>query len=457
MRLILCILFITQNCWGKTHAFFLGGGGEQPTKKTTTFDDTLENFYEAAKKKKWPTTVVFNGGLIETEKKFPDHQPFTKLNFEQTISALEEQIKSNKIKEKEQILLSLASHGLESSPISEVHNISTTDGRVPISRLKALVSLAESKNIKLAILDLSCFGGKSIALSSEKTCVISSTTPNNFGIKYDADNLFKNIKNSNNLEEAFLVNRAQSETPGFPQISTKVGKNIHNHMRPFQSSLRIGSQLSLNNTFWGSCAGPKSDYDNVFKLMKALNIAEPGYLNISFFEKSTQKLIKEFKEKIAIYEAYKKDLLQKLKLGDQKICIENIAFDDCKILPENYYDFHEKGKESPRKTCLEIKSIDYQLKANEEGLASLKLQYPPGQPVRQIINCNKRIEKIRALKASDNYLDFSRSIQSVQENGMALYDEVTKISKLERVIYDQAYKKLATKENGANPCRDFVL
>lgn len=199
---IFTLLFLTLNAYAETgHMLIIGGGGE-PNKETTIFDMNLEKVASFQEKSGYKTTISFNGGHVDTEKivnsnfkgEVSNRGAFTGENYDQIISETIKKLENGQIPANDKILLYINTHGAEKESNELTHKISVTGGNVQnfntlagsktvsLDRLKELADLAERKNVKLGILDMSCHSGSSMALANSKTCVISAAGPNHYGI-----------------------------------------------------------------------------------------------------------------------------------------------------------------------------------------------------------------------------------------------------------------------------------
>ncbi|MGZ3808672.1 MAG: hypothetical protein ACXVCE_11345, partial [Bacteriovorax sp.] len=184
---------------GDKQLYFFGGGGE-PKGNTTIFDGhvkVLSRFINA-KGSSWKASQSFNGGHNVTEKiiksklqKARSLGNFTESNFSKAMSDLENKLSS--LKSGDQLLLIMDTHGAMNTPNEKSHSVSlsataaldlkTLSGAKTVSmdEFEKLFTIASSKGVKLALLDLSCFSGNTLKISNKNTCVISATGENNYG------------------------------------------------------------------------------------------------------------------------------------------------------------------------------------------------------------------------------------------------------------------------------------
>ncbi|MCM2283028.1 MAG: hypothetical protein NDI61_14395, partial [Bdellovibrionaceae bacterium] len=132
-------------------------------------------------------------------------------------------------REGDQILLILSSHGQRKSATEMTHKISTADGRVfALDRLQLLADLAARKNVRLAVIDDSCFSGSTVAGLKGKTLCAISTAGDEVGWSRSfGPALYTEMKAGVTLEQAYLRARLRTDrsaAPAQPQISTQAGR-----------------------------------------------------------------------------------------------------------------------------------------------------------------------------------------------------------------------------------------
>jgi hypothetical protein len=164
-------------------AYVMGGGGE-PLDEPNQFADDFKVAGGALLASGYQTKVLFDGGHAsakEVAKHFGIESvpPITKKNMQNEWASLVNDMNTGKLRSGDQVLMVLNSHGTPSSGLT--HEISTSDTNVSLDTLKFIREKAEAAGIKLAIVDLSCYSGSTLSLSTHKTCVISSSTSKNLG------------------------------------------------------------------------------------------------------------------------------------------------------------------------------------------------------------------------------------------------------------------------------------
>lgn len=244
-----------------SHMIVIGGGGE-PDRDYTIFDQELNNAANFVQQSKWNTRISFNGGHAKTEgiaqriaaKSLGKNTDFTAESYEAIIADYEKKITSGQIKQGDQILLMISSHGSQKSSDKKTHYISTSSQTktgisdlntlqgsttVSLDRLEKLTKLAESKGINLGILDFSCHSGLTQKLANKNTCVISSTGPDHFswgGASFTFSAKFTEyMKSGKSLEDVFLDAMKNKRDTSFPMISSPIGQELQETMYPLIS------------------------------------------------------------------------------------------------------------------------------------------------------------------------------------------------------------------------------
>src|SRR5690606_13783194 len=196
------------------------------------------------------------------------------------------------IKSGDQILLMISSHGSERVGNQKTHYISTTDNHkqgvsnyrtldgsstVSLDRLERLTQLAESKGIKLGILDFSCHSGVTQKLANKNTCVISSTGPEHYSWggtnSTFAAKFTESMRSGRSLEDVFLEAVKNKRDTGYPMISSPIGQEIQETMYPLispylhdtRSDLTRNKMKDYYNERYAKdrCENLNSDFDNL--------------------------------------------------------------------------------------------------------------------------------------------------------------------------------------------------
>ncbi|MFL5785717.1 MAG: hypothetical protein ACJ76H_13960 [Bacteriovoracaceae bacterium] len=435
------------------HLAVLGGSGEPQNKDTTIFDSGLEKMGEFNRSHPGiKSQVMFNGGHAKTEEiarvGFGSSTPFSAKGYYQIIQDYKTKLANGEIKSGDKILLDIYSHGATRDLAEKSHKIAAGAGTmtnadsvsgvttVSLDELKSLSDLAKSKGVKLAIVDLSCHSGNSLALAGDNTCVISATGPNHYsgaGTMSFGTIFSGSLASGKSLEEVYLNARAQFNDPSFPMISSPAGKEVQEKLydketpflyyysplndkfTPYMESLATGvGECSIDSNLFGL----NSEID---KLLKAGANAE-----------LTNKL-ENFRSALTEYHDYIRDLKQKMdafgvgeiskpyQLCSGDLCVtytaKEIASKDFAALRPYYEDQHNK------------KMLDILGQAT-----SLK-----GQLLAQ----NSSVKD--AARFWQSLPDLQRKSSMLQSN----------VAKSQRELYLEMYRR--SQATGPNPCRDFKL
>lgn len=240
----------------------MGGGGE-PQGSKTIFDQSMAILGDNLKQSgKWKYEASFNGGHAETESIMSNRYPpaqsprtdFTAENYKKMIEDYKARILFGEIKEGDQLIIMVNTHGAENAPSTipgvenktKTHKIAVTGGTstgptnlnnlsgsklVSMDDLEELVKLTNDRGIKLGIIDLSCHSGNTMALkkNAPNTCIVAATGPKHYGFSGGnsfGDTFMRNFKSGSTLEAAYLNARIQSDDASFPMISTDESEAI---------------------------------------------------------------------------------------------------------------------------------------------------------------------------------------------------------------------------------------
>lgn len=236
--LIISFAFFPQILWAKNTFILLGAGGERDSSKSSTlFDQNLIELKPSLENSNWESSVAFNGGHSDTTKILDgisglrNKDVFSLTTYKDYLNKIKEEILSGKIKESEQLLIYIDSHGaIRNKGANQIsHSISTTDNtQANLDDLQEIINLAEQKNIHLAITDMSCHSGSLLNLkfNNQKTCLISATGEKNFGYSAFAENFSREIANGQNFEEAFMNARMKELGRAYPMINSGEGLEV---------------------------------------------------------------------------------------------------------------------------------------------------------------------------------------------------------------------------------------
>lgn len=185
---ILLLLITNSFSYAKNHALILGGGGEATVdgeeymfgSETTNIDNGLVN---------WDKTILFGS---DTSSKTRRNGTLTKKNILNELKKI-----SEKAKPGDQVLIYITNHGYQAGDSNYVDDSdtnsqtialggdhSTKNNSMAISSLKESIDLMSQKNIKVAIVNSSCFSGASLeSFSNDKNlCLLSIAGKDSVGM-----------------------------------------------------------------------------------------------------------------------------------------------------------------------------------------------------------------------------------------------------------------------------------
>lgn len=226
----------------------------EPGEGDNILDVGLKNAGAFYKQAGWQAEFFYTGSFpkpnLAEDSHLPKSMSFSQKNFRNKLIDLKKNILSGNVVTGDQILLVIDAHGRIRSG---QYLISTVDGWMSIDKeLTDLVKASESRNVKLAIVNLSCYSGQIQKLGSEKTCVISTSRPDNVSFSNDGEKILGELKSHENLEEAYLTARAGESALSQPLISTSEGRRTSEALQPlkdyFQYKLMLDKNYGLNKT-----------------------------------------------------------------------------------------------------------------------------------------------------------------------------------------------------------------
>ena len=224
IKFLVCVLF-AQICFAKNIALFWGGGGEPTSKKTTIFDSDFRAFVPGLIAKGWEVRPLFGRGHSQTEALVKQYDK-DNLNRDFSSRNVFEEIQkiALDVKNINRVLLIISSHGFEPQKGQLAHKVSATDSKqqntVDLNEVVELRNLLNENNIPFSILDLSCYSGATLDLANLQTCVISSSSSQEFSYSQFASALAREMLKGSDFETSFLNARTQFDDFSSPEIST---------------------------------------------------------------------------------------------------------------------------------------------------------------------------------------------------------------------------------------------
>nr|BFD57987.1 hypothetical protein CKG001_00940 [Bdellovibrio sp. CKG001] len=432
------MVFLADAAWAKKEILVLGGGGE-PEGATTIFDETLKNLGTFSKSAGWKPTVVFNGGHKTTEALAKQagggkNIPATTDNLNKQIELFKQKIQKGELKKGDQLMISVATHGLEAAPPFETHAVSSKNGTFNMDRLKALRDLAEKKGVKLAIMDFSCHSGATLKLGTDKTCVISAAS-SNVGYNTTGSSIAGNLRAGGNLEYAFLGARSSPAglSPGTPQISTEAGRKTYQATAFLSDSMRERSSLDT----WAE-KGKKAEACNLtnasyVKLARELKDIKESYGRLSGIRAlaglpDVDQAKAQLQQAIKTYESARNQALAAHRAQskyDQEVCFE--------LVPKMNY-------------CGTMTQFDFGYEEVKKQAAS-----NPSPAIKAELRAYEKFVK------REDFKKWKAAAASYAKQADDLYWKAEKVGHAERKIYEALYAHYSKESKAPNPCRDFKL
>lgn len=459
---------------GERYTVYMGGGGEPADSTTTIFDSGLSAFGNYLQTNPWNSEIRFDGGHSVTEgivsSQFPsipdsNRGPFTAESYGKTIDKYVALIKSGKIKDGDQLLLMIDSHGLKNPDgiFGKAHDIAvgTSKGvflgegdEVSLSRLEELSSLAQAKHVNLAIVDMSCHSGNSLNLANERTCVITATGPEQYGYSGFAARFVKNMKPGKSLEDVFLDTRKEDTNPSYPMISTPAGLELNRKLYPkitpflyFDSKELNAYDLSprlLDQA--GSCAPPTDSATQFLAQIEQLkSTVMGGQVDMSDLAPLLQQ-----------YQQEQDQMTAELRsLGAQELSNVETCTASVKYGGNQHFNYHSTATWS----VLLLSSFSpeqFKYLTDQMNAATTAREKAQVQAQIQCLDWNK--------KKLEEVISTHPEVQSYKEKSDALLKKMTdtyslaeKIAIAERGIYESLYSDLAKGDKSTNACKNFAL
>ena len=435
---------------------YWGAGGE-PAGDTTIFDRSISQMRGFIDKssKTWKIEAYANGGhpqtQMELEKVFQPRQLRGNISadhLEKQIADYKNKIERGEIKPGDKILLIIATHGYQNRG-EKSHSISTNSGAAQtesfnLDELKQITELAESKKIKLGIIDLSCHSGGSLPLANSATCIISSSGPTQYATGSFAENFLDRLQPGKSLESIFLETRRSSASPAFPMISTPAGQSVNQKLySKIQLYLNWPGAWERNDHFLESllsratCPRAPEAFskleDEIRTIAAQLGVKSPSIDRLLELMRHYDKKQRDAASALAAWGV--KDLNQNESISQPDGTV--VSESRLNLLTTPYGDrVNDLSSRLESETDPSKRDRLQLLKEHYESRIQLRAQLLERAP--QLSNVASKY------KALLNQLDLSQS----QANEIALE---------ERELYDALYREDSGKNTGPNPCRDFVL
>lgn len=416
----------------KKEVVFFGGGGE-PAGDSTIFDRGVSSFMPFMPGSGWTVRPYFNGGHKRSENiarmKFGNNnKPMTSQNVRGEILNLRRRIESGDLKQGDQLMLTIYTHGATPKDGQKSHSVSTTDGTVDLDEVIALRDIAEKKGVKLAIVDMSCHSGNTLNLASDKTCVVSATGEG-LGYNTSSESMGMNLIRGSNLEMAFIRAR-RTPVGASPQISSPAGRKTYAATKFLHESMeensRLGSRKDPNFCYGSENEEFKKLARNISEIRKnSLYDQVSNYFGIT--AGTAQGMTDKMQTALDNYANGRK------KLQESFDVMESLNPRSCRSLKEN-------------SLCGKHENFEY-------GYSLLSKMKNDGKLEK---NREAEFEVYKQHMESSEYQRWKQA-QAEYKNHPSIYPLAKDVGRAEREIYEQVYLENAKDNKEPNPCKDFVL
>lgn len=416
----------------KKEVIFFGGGGE-PAGDSTIFDRGVSSFMPFIPGSGWTVRPYFNGGHRRSENiarmKFGNkNKPMTSQNVRAEIMNLRKRIESGDLKQGDQLMMTIYTHGATPKKGQKSHSVSTTDGTFDLDEIIALRDIAERKGVKLAIVDMSCHSGNSLNLASDKTCVVSATGEG-LGYNTSSESMGMNLIRGSSLEMAFIRAR-RTPVGASPQISSPAGKKTYAATKFLHESMeensRIGARKDPNFCYGSENAEFKKLAKDIAEIRKnSLYDQVSNYFGIT--AGTAQGMTDKMQTALDNYANGRK------KLQESFDTMEALNPQRCRKLGENNLCGKHENFEYGYSLLAKMKSQGKLEKSHEE-----------------------EFELYRQHMESPEYKRWKQA-EAEYKKHPSIYPLAKDVGRAEREIYEQVYLENAKDNREPNPCKDFVL
>lgn len=411
----LIIFFFSLNGFAKNRVVYFGGGTSKEV-GDKAFNSGFKSAIELSKKADWEGDFYFRNSL---PKKISSDdasrvKEFSESNFNNKLNKMLDETKPG-----EQLLVVLATHGDKQNGKFIVQSDS---GNFDVDRLQDFIAAAEAKGIKLGIIGGACFSGSLLKYKTKNTCIISNAPHDKVGVTQDTANILKDLasdRSGTNLEEVYLRNRVGNAGKNYatmPMISTAAGTAVDEMLYPLKSSITRKYDLPYFLT--------RPVCTNTELAMSTLqeHIGENADIGSAIFGDESKLSYSKLKEKTIAYDKQFAEAKDVVLLANSNSCADI------------------KGQ----RVCMTLGAIDnFMRKRGEFATSSPESAKVFGE-----------------LAKSADYKQYSVVRKAWDSQLVALEEKSFEISKSERHLYDQLYKKMSEDpkiKSAPNPCRDFKL
>lgn len=399
--------------------------------------------------------------------------PFTKDSFEAQLNDYIEKIESGKLSSKDQLTIVLQSHGAYPKEGSSDHQIlyagstlkefNKEEGHSPkvsVTALRKLQEVAKRKRVPLAILDMSCFSGLSIELlKDDHTCLISAAAPDDFAYNHKNSfsvNLWKAMKNSNNLEDAFLKARLKNDDPAFPMIGSPEAESFQLSLKkiltPYLRYNASGQNIKTlqNSLFSHSNKEVLCELSDSLTKLRSWSKSLTNEILISKLNKLDAKLQDYLKFQVNLVGRYESAVHSKFFVENKSKKIEVcISSANCR-----FYTLEQMMNSDFSKAIESLSQIDTLKKVVDDSQMT-------SDQLRQFFQVAQS-KKERLLNQYQELREIDSIYQGMSEKDeKESYNKATEIAQLSVEIYQLMYEKSkGTSDRNSsvkNPCREFRL
>jgi len=426
--LILCVFATTAQA-GDKYMYSFGGAGDAGE---NLFTNEFQNISTTAQRNGWQNQILFGRNPSESAKVQNNAsspvKEFSQKNFKDSLDQIVSDAQSGKIKSGDQVLIMIDSHGSpyltshSDGTVDKAHNVSCSDGDCSLGPLEQVIKTLESKGVKVALVDLSCYSGQSMNLASSKTCVVSATSANDVSRFFFSKNFIANMKSGTSLENVFLSARLAGDSVGRAEISTTAGQLATSTIQELGSeSLQRVSAEDLASAHKETPCEKAESRNQMKKTLRQFNDIE-SKLYVHSYQNATAK--------------YQKIYDQAQKLATQI---------------NSYSVHHLKTKMGTDYTWPELAAM------NDNGLKEIN---PTAYDFKQQLKNNPDFQKLLKLQTDFNKqtnADVVRlgAISATGSSPLAKAAAQTLLA--EKILYDKIYRDSQYLNKKDNPCANFIF
>lgn len=468
---LLASLIMSSQAYSANYFSLMGGGGE-PEGEATIFDEWVNEIKPTQKLKSWKIRASYNGGHAQSElmlkKDFSKHSkptPFSRENYNKEIDQYIERIKNGSIKRGDQVFIQIASHGQKQSGGESSHGIALSDmgGKFPwrktdfasLDNLQKLIDVSERAGVKLAVADFSCYSGGLQGLRTTNTCLISSTSVEDYGyggvnsFPYKFNNMLKEGKN---LEELFLEARHDSHTPEYPMISTDEARLVDKFLYPKLTSF----YQEIYNTVPENFYLPRNGFDLDREMFTCRTIDDAIGI---------QNVLKVWKEVGVVTKGFVSD--EDVRILNFKLSRYNEILMDAFYHYYNFKKILEKADSILKKDLknqmnqAKVVSVDELFFSNYEQMITRYSKNSKNQTLTRILirEYNKKINLrdalLKKLSPQERATVYNMKKDSFSYR-MKVFSAGSSIEQEIREQYNRIYSEISESKK-SNPCREFKL